>query len=131
MKLRYGQRIFLMALAAGSPGVAVALLLLWKPPIWIAENSWTLGIGIVLAWIGLAAALQRRVVFPLQTISNLISALREGDFSVRGRESRAVQPHDTLEELIREVNELGRTLHAQRLGAVEATALLGDRKSVV
>jgi nitrogen fixation/metabolism regulation signal transduction histidine kinase len=69
--------------------------------------------------------LQRHIVFPLQTVSNLIAALREGDFSVRGRQSRTLQPHDTLEELIREVNELADTLHAQRLGALEATALLG------
>jgi nitrogen fixation/metabolism regulation signal transduction histidine kinase len=58
-------------------------------------------------------------------VSNVVAALREGDFSVRGRQSRSLEPHDTLEELIREVNELGRTLHAQRLGAVEAAALLG------
>jgi nitrogen fixation/metabolism regulation signal transduction histidine kinase len=125
MKLRFGQRIFIMALAAGSPGVAFALLLLWKFPNWVARNPWPVAIGIVVAWIALAAALRRHVIFPLQTISNLIAALREGDFSVRGRESGALQPHDALEELVREVNELGRTLHAQRLGAVEATALLG------
>jgi two-component system, NtrC family, nitrogen regulation sensor histidine kinase NtrY len=125
MRLRYGQRVFLMALAAGSPGVAVALLLLWGFPSWVARNPWPVATGIVIVWILLAAALRRHVVFPLQTISNLIAALREGDFSVRGRESRALRPHDALEELIREVNELGRTLHAQRLGAVEATALLG------
>jgi nitrogen fixation/metabolism regulation signal transduction histidine kinase len=125
MRLRYGQRIFLMALAAGAPGVAVALLLLWKVPAFVDRNPWTLTIVIVGAWVFLAAALRRHIVFPLQTVSNLIAALREGDFSVRGRESRALRPHDALEELIREVNELGRTLHTQRLGAVEATALLG------
>ena len=124
MKLRYGPRIFLMALVVGSPGVAVALLFLWKIPDWVTRNRWPVAIGIVAVWIFLAAALRRHVVFPLQTISNLIAALREGDFSVRARESRTLRPHDALEELIREVNELGRTLHSQRLGAVEATALL-------
>jgi nitrogen fixation/metabolism regulation signal transduction histidine kinase len=82
-------------------------------------------LGAVAVWVALAAALRRQVVFPLQTISNLIAALREGDFSVRGRQSRTLKPHDTLEELIREVNQLATTLHTQRLGAIEATALLG------
>jgi nitrogen fixation/metabolism regulation signal transduction histidine kinase len=124
MKLRYERRVFLMALAVGSPGVVVALLLLWGPPSWIVRHPWGFTIGIAIAWLMLAFALRRHIISPLQTVSNLVAALREGDFSVRGRESRSLDPHDTLEELIREVNELGRMLHAQRLGAVEAAALL-------
>jgi nitrogen fixation/metabolism regulation signal transduction histidine kinase len=42
----------------------------------------------------------------------------------RGRESYPVKANDTLEELTREVNELAHTVHEQRLGALEATALL-------
>jgi two-component system nitrogen regulation sensor histidine kinase NtrY len=125
VRLRYEQRVFLMALAAGMPGVAGIVILIWGQPSWLAENPRTVTIAIVAAWIFLAAALRRQIVFPLQTVSNLVAALREGDFSVRGRQSRELKPHDTLEELIREVNELARTLHTQRLGAVEATALLG------
>src|SRR6202035_368369 len=48
-------------------------------------------------------------------------ALREGDFSLRARSSREV---DALAEVMREVNALGETLRAQRLGAIEAAALL-------
>ena len=124
MKLRYERRVFLMALAVGFPGVAVALLLLWGPPNWIVQRPWGFTIGIVILWLMLAFALRRHIVSPLQTVSNVVAALREGDFSVRGRQSRSLNPHDTLEELIREVNELARLLHAQRLGAVEAAALL-------
>jgi nitrogen fixation/metabolism regulation signal transduction histidine kinase len=130
MKLHYELRILAIALAVGLPGTALALMLLWGFSLWgsadwVLQNPWTVTIILVGGWIVLAAALRRHVVFPLQTVSNLIAALREGDFSVRGRQSRKLQPHDTLEELIREVNELARTLHTQRLGAVEATALLG------
>jgi two-component system, NtrC family, nitrogen regulation sensor histidine kinase NtrY len=39
-------------------------------------------------WLGFAAALRERVVFPLQTLANLLGALREGDFSIRGRAPR-------------------------------------------
>jgi len=125
MKLSYELRVFAMALAAGLPGIAGALILIWGDPAWLLQRPWMSTGFIVGAWILLAAALKSQIVFPLQTISNLIAALREGDFSVRGRQSHALRPHDTLEELLREVNELARTLHTQRLGAVEATALLG------
>jgi nitrogen fixation/metabolism regulation signal transduction histidine kinase len=66
-------------------------------------------------------AVRERVVFPLQTLANLLGALREGDFSVRGRSPR---PDDALGEVMREVNTLGSTLREQRLGAMEATTLL-------
>jgi nitrogen fixation/metabolism regulation signal transduction histidine kinase len=61
------------------------------------------------------------VVFPLQTVSNLLGALREGDYSVRGRSPRS---DDALGEVMREINTLGSTLREQRLGALEATMLL-------
>ena len=113
-------RVVLLSLLAGLPGSAVALWLLWS-----AESpgkvEWTLSVLIVGAWLGFAFAVRERVVFPLQTLSNLLGALREGDFSVRGRSPR---PDDALGEVMREVNTLGSTLREQRLGAMEATTLL-------
>jgi nitrogen fixation/metabolism regulation signal transduction histidine kinase len=47
--------------------------------------------------------------------------MREDDFSIRGRTN---DPDDPLDAVMIEVNELASTLHEQRLGAVEATALL-------
>ena len=55
------------------------------------------------------------------TLSNLLAAVREEDFSVRAHSAR---PDDALGEVFREANALSRTLQEQRLGAVEATALL-------
>src|SRR2546428_6566888 len=57
----------------------------------------------------------------LRTISNMLAALREGDFSLRARGS---DPDDALGLLLVELNSLGEDLRAQRLGALEATALL-------
>ncbi len=54
-------------------------------------------------------------------MSNLLAALREGDYSIRARGARA---DDALGEVLLEVNTLGETLRVQRLGAFEATALL-------
>ena len=58
---------------------------------------------------------------PLQTLSNILSAIREGDYSIRGRRAEI---GDALGEVMLEVNDLGQTLREQRLGALEATALL-------
>jgi len=113
-------RVVLLAFLAGLPGSATALFLLWSRnyPLRYELTFTTL---IVCAWLGFAFAVRERVVFPLQTLSNLLGALREGDYSVRGRSPK---PDDALGEVMREVNTLGSTLREQRLGAMEATTLL-------
>jgi len=60
-------------------------------------------------------------VFSLQTLSNLLAAMREEDFSIRARGAR---PDDAMGEVMIEVNALSSMLRAQRLGAMEATGLL-------
>ena len=118
--LTYERRVQLLALAAGFPGSLIALLLLWLGP-YSSQTAWTLTLLIVLAWLGFAASLRHRVVFSLQTLSNLLAAMREEDFSLRGRGARA---DDAMGEVMIEVNALSETLREQRLGALEATALL-------
>jgi two-component system, NtrC family, nitrogen regulation sensor histidine kinase NtrY len=119
-RLTYERRIQLLALAAGLPGSAVALILLWSGD-YSSRTAWTLGLLIVGMWLGFALSLRQRVVFSLQTLSNLLAALREEDFSVRGRDARR---DDAMGEVMMEVNALGETLREQRLGALEASALL-------
>ena len=109
-----------MAVMAGVPGAVVALVLLWVGD-YSAKVQWTLSILIFMLWWGFAFALRERVVFPLQTLSNLLAALREGDYSIRARGARR---GDSLGEVQLEVNALGETLREQRLGAMEATTLL-------
>ncbi len=74
---------------------------------------------MVLLWVGFAAAARERVVRSLQTIANLLSALREGDYSIRGRAGGGA-----LGEAMRELNALAAIFRDQRLGAIEAVALL-------
>jgi nitrogen fixation/metabolism regulation signal transduction histidine kinase len=119
-RLSHEGRVVLLAFLAGLPGSACALFMLWSGDS-SAKVQWTLTVMIAAAWLGFALAVRERVVFPLQTLSNLLGALREGDFSVRGRSPR---PDDALGEVMREVNTLGSTLREQRLGAMEATTLL-------
>ena len=110
----------LLALAAGLGGTVVALILLWTGA-YSSRLQWTLTVLMVFAWLSFAFSAQNRVVFPLRTVSNLLAALREGDFSIR---ARGASHDDVLGEVLREVNALGETLRQQRLGALEATALL-------
>jgi len=118
--LAYETRVLLLALAAGLPGAVVALALLLMQG-YTAKVQWTFGLLVVGSWLAFAFALRDRVVRPLQTLSNLLAALLEGDYSIR---SRGASGQDALGLAMLEVNALGQTLREQRLGALEATALL-------
>jgi two-component system nitrogen regulation sensor histidine kinase NtrY len=121
-KLRpvHEQRMLLLALGAGFPAVLVTLILLWTgnfPP----RTQWTLSVVIVVIWWGCASAVRERVASPLRTLSNLLEAMREGDYSIRARSARG---EDALGDVMQQVNAMATTLRAQRLGALEATTLL-------
>jgi two-component system nitrogen regulation sensor histidine kinase NtrY len=118
--LTHDRRVHLMSLGAGLPGSGIALLLLWRGDF-TPKVQWTLTLFIVGLWWGVSAALRDRVVYPLQTLSNLLAALREEDFSIRARGQRKDDP---LGEVLIEMNALADTLREQRLGALEATSLL-------
>ena len=109
-----------LAVLAGLPGACAALVLLWAgghgPRV-----AWTVGLTVVGLWLACAAGLVGAVVRPLRTISNLLAALREEDFSFRARGGKG---DDALGLAMREVNLLADTLREQRLGALEAGALL-------
>ena len=119
-RLPFEREVLVSALAVGLPAVTVALLLLWLDGH-SARVRWTFGSLVVVWWLGAAFALRERVVRPLQTISNMLAALRERDFSLRGRGARE---DDALGLALLEANLLSSTLREQRLGAMEATALL-------
>lgn len=113
-------RVLLLALVAGAFGGVTALLLLWLGD-YSSRTQWTLTLLVVVGWLSFALAARERVIRPVQTISNMLAALREGDFSIR---ARGADPDDTLGLALLEVNTLGETLRGQRLGALEATALM-------
>jgi len=118
-RLSHDQQVLFYALLAGVPAVATAMWCIWSGDD--PKVQWTLTLLIVGFWLGFSASVRHRVVRPLQTVSNLLSALREGDFSIRARGARRDEP---LGDVQAEINILGDVLQAQRLGALEATALL-------
>ena len=119
-KLPHDKAVLVYALLAGLPAVVLALGLLWgrthEPAL-----QWLLSIVVVACWFIFAMIARDRVVRPLQTMANLLLALREGDYSFRARGARHDDP---LGEILAEINELGDVLQTQRRGAMEATALL-------
>ncbi|MDY0354410.1 MAG: ATP-binding protein [Sedimentisphaerales bacterium] len=118
--MRYEQRIFLLSLTAGLMGLVPAVILFLVSDYSVGTQV-TVIVLLVLVALGIASSIAGRVAFPLRTLSNLIGALREGDYSMRARGARH---GDALGEAIWEVNALAASLREQRLGAIEATALL-------
>ena len=117
---RHERRVFWLALLGGFPAVALALGLLWFGDF-APRTQWTLTMLVAGFWLACAAIVREHVVRPLQTVSNVLAALRERDYTLRARGSN---PEDALGLLLLELNSLGDDLRAQRLGALEATALL-------
>ena len=113
-------QILLLTIVAGMPGALTSLIILWTGD-YTPKVQWTLTVLIVGFLVGFALSIRGRVVLPLQTVANLLAAMREDDFSIRGR---TADPDDPLGAVLIEINQLAETLHEQRLGAVEATALL-------
>jgi two-component system, NtrC family, nitrogen regulation sensor histidine kinase NtrY len=109
-----------LILGAVGPAIVVAMSILWFGN-YTGKVQWTLTLVIFVFVITFISAARDHVIHPLQTMSNLLAALREGDYSIRARGARA---DDALGEVLLEVNTLGETLRVQRLGAFEATALL-------
>ena len=119
-RLSYESRILVLALFSGAPGALATALLLWYGGF-SAKVQWTADLLVLGLWLGFAFAVQGGVVRPLRIISNLLAALREEDFSFRARETAG---DDALALAMTEVNALADTLREQRLGALEAIALM-------
>jgi nitrogen fixation/metabolism regulation signal transduction histidine kinase len=92
----------------------------WTQP-WALESRLTLIALELFVWWLLALALQEQTTRPLQTLSNVIGALREEDYSFRARNAVS---EDALGELSLEVNALADMLSDEKIRAIEATALL-------
>ncbi len=115
-RMSHERRVLLMALAGGLPAMSVAFVLLWAGG-YSTKLCLTLSALLAGCWLGFSFALRERVVRPLQTISNLLAALGEGDFSIR---ARGAAGDDALGEVMREVNSLSETLRRQRIVAIAA-----------
>jgi two-component system nitrogen regulation sensor histidine kinase NtrY len=116
----YDARIFAAALTVALPGaVLLIIVLVWRD---LAPGALAALLAFAaLFTLGFAQRLRNRVIYPLYTLSNLLEALREGDFSLRGSRSRRGDP---IGEVVWEINTLSQTLRDQRHQVEETSALL-------
>ena len=114
MKLRYDRRILFLTIAAGLPGTAAAVLLLWAGE-YSTQTIVTASIAMLVLWALAASSLLHRILFPLQTMANLLEALRENDFSFR---ARGASREDPLGETLFEINALAGAIHQPQLSLV-------------
>jgi nitrogen fixation/metabolism regulation signal transduction histidine kinase len=114
------RRAWLFCLLLALPGLVLAVFFLYRHQVALAPAL--LMVGCLLLYLVLvAAALIEGMIRPLQTLSNVVSSLREGDYSFR---ARGAGGQDALAELAGEVNTLADLLQKQRVRSLEATALL-------
>jgi len=119
-KLSHDKAVSICALLAGLPAVIVALWLLWEEKLGSLER-WVLSFLVLSCWLFFAAVVRQRVMRPLQTMANLLLALREGDYSFRARGARSEEP---LGDVLVEINTLSAVLQRQQRDAIDAAALL-------
>lgn len=114
------RQVVRLALLSPLPGLVVALWLLWSGG-YQASVRWTLTALLLVCWLVLATVLREKVIRPLQTLSNMLAAIREQDYSLRARQANE---DDALGLAMMELNALMDELRSRRLGALEATSLL-------
>jgi nitrogen fixation/metabolism regulation signal transduction histidine kinase len=111
-------RIRIYCLIVCAPIVILSLALMWRASFSVKAS--VLGAEI-LALLLLTSFLLEEIVRPLQTLANVVAALREEDYSFR---ARAGGRQDALGELSAEINALADMIQSQRLGELESAALL-------
>jgi nitrogen fixation/metabolism regulation signal transduction histidine kinase len=116
----YERRVSFYSFLAALPGIVLSGILIWLQS-WSTESKIALSFLEALVWWVMTLALHEQVIRPLQTLANVVAALREEDYSFR---ARGAATDDALGELSMEVNALADLLADQRVRAIEATALL-------
>ena len=116
----FERRIRFLCLLIAAPAFILAGILLWRADFSQTMTITILGLVALLSLIA-AGVLMEEIVRPLQTLANVVSSLRESDYSFRARGGRQ---NDALGELALEINAFADLLQRHRLEELEATALL-------
>ena len=119
-RLSFEPRLRLAICAMGLPTFLLCVYELQKHHVdssiqWIALPS------LLIAWAFAVSLILEQIIRPLQTLANVVAALREDDYSFRARGGRR---NDAMGDLALEINALAGMLQVQRVGAMEAMALV-------
>src|SRR4051794_7326550 len=119
-KLNFEHRVFLRALLIWLPSFVLLVVLCWRselPPL----TRWTLVVLLATGALVAAFNLKNFVLRPLRTLSNMLSAIREEDYSVK---ARGGSHQDALGQLVLETNALAESLRERQYRDIEAGALM-------
>lgn len=116
----FESRLALLALLGGMPALVVAVVFLFRSDL-PAGLKWLFTGTLAVVLLGCSLRIRGRLTYHLNTLSNLLEAVREEDYSMRSRRSRE---RGAMAEVFGEVNALSTTLRGQRVEAREASALL-------
>src|SRR5262249_32173271 len=94
-----------LSLLAGLPAAAILSYFL-ATQSFTFEVRWTIVAVVLVCWIASAAAARQIVSRTLLVAANLLGALREGDYSIRGAPGR---PKSAIDLVMAEINALGDT----------------------
>jgi nitrogen fixation/metabolism regulation signal transduction histidine kinase len=119
-RLRFEVRLAALLVAFAIPTLVLAtvVLYLWHASVVVGVCVLVVLI-LALAWLG--SAIFQHIVRPLQTLSNVVAALRENEYSFRARE---IGQGDALGDLAAQINELAGDLRVRRHRESETFALL-------
>lgn len=117
---RFEKQLLFSILLAGLPGVLLGLFLLSRTD-YSLDHKVEITALVVFLWLGLSGSARDRVMNSLRVLSNVISAVKDEDFSFRATKAT---PGDALGDLALEINSLSRALGEERAGAIEKTSLL-------
>ena len=113
----FERRVLLGNWLVALPGlIGMAALLFGAPE---RDLRWLLVVAVIVATALVARWQHRRVMYPLYTLSGLLEALREGDYSMRGVRG------GVLGDAIYDINALADRLQKERLQFEDASRLLG------
>jgi two-component system, NtrC family, nitrogen regulation sensor histidine kinase NtrY len=116
----FARRLLFSVLGAGFPAVALALVLLWSSS-YALDHKLEGTAFTLLSWLGLSFSVQQSFIHSLRVLANVVSSIKEEDFSLR---ATGAMKGDALGELAIEINSLARALEEQRLGTLEGASLL-------
>jgi nitrogen fixation/metabolism regulation signal transduction histidine kinase len=114
------RRAWLFCFLLALPTLLFFGILIWRERL-TTTPAILLSICLLIYLLLISGSLIEGMMRPLQTLSNVVSSLREGDYSFR---ARGAGSQDAFGELASEINALADLLQKQRVRSLEATALL-------
>jgi methyl-accepting chemotaxis protein len=105
-RLSFEKRLRLWLYLLGLPMALLCWLLMRRYSVEPLEQSFVL-VALTLGWAFAVSLLMEQIIRPLQTLANVVAALREDDYSFR---ARGGQRNDAVGDLALEVNRLASTL---------------------